>query len=157
AAARRALVIDDCAPDPTRDAGSNAVLGHMRALIALGYAVEFVPARQMAGDIAPRRLRSLLGGGRWHQAPAAASVEEVLRRNAGAYELIYLHRLGNALAYMGLARQCCPRAHVVYSVADLHHLRLERQAHLQAETRLLAQARATKQAELQAMRMANAV
>ena len=39
---RRALVIDDRMPDAARDAGSNAILGHMRALIALGYQVEFV-------------------------------------------------------------------------------------------------------------------
>ena len=41
---RRALIIDERMPEPTRDAGSNAALGHMRALCELGYAVEFVAA-----------------------------------------------------------------------------------------------------------------
>jgi glycosyltransferase involved in cell wall biosynthesis len=93
----------------------------------------------------------------WHQAPAVTTVEEVLRRNAGAYELIYLHRLSNASAYAGLARHWCPRAHVVYSVADLHHLRLARQAQVQGLPNLLARARAVKQAELLAMRSVDTV
>jgi glycosyltransferase involved in cell wall biosynthesis len=86
-----------------------------------------------------------------------ASVEEVLRRNAGAYQLIYLHRLSNALAYGGLAGAWCPSAHVVYSVADLHHVRMARQAGLQERPKLLARAQSTKRAELLAMRMADAV
>jgi glycosyltransferase involved in cell wall biosynthesis len=152
---RRALVIDDRMPDPVRDSGSNPILGHMRALIALGYAVEFVPAKQIVAD-APPHMRGFEGVG-WHVAPAVASVEEVLRRNAGAYELIYLHRLSNASAYAGLAREWCPRANVLYSVSDLHHLRLARQARVLGKTKLLAQARAVKQAELFAMRAADAV
>jgi autotransporter-associated beta strand protein len=154
---RRALVIDDRMPDPARDAGSNAILGHMRALIALGYQVEFVATQQMIGDTAPPRLPHGLEAVHWHQKPAVASVEEVLQRNAGAYELIYLHRLGNASAYAGLARHWCPRAHMVYSVADLHHLRLMRQARVLAQPKLMKQARAVKQAELFAMRTANSV
>jgi glycosyltransferase involved in cell wall biosynthesis len=151
---RRALVIDDRMPDPTRDAGSNAIVGHMRALIALGYAVEFVPAKLTAD--APPRLPEL-DAVHWHQAPGVASVEEVLRRNAGAYELIYLHRLSNAAAYAGLARQWCPLAQLAYSVADLHHLRLARQARVLGLPKLMAQARALKQTELVAMRTADAV
>jgi autotransporter passenger strand-loop-strand repeat protein len=152
---RRALVIDDRLPDATRDAGSNAILGHMRALIALGYAVEFVPAKETISEAAPHVPG--FDAVRWHAAPAITSVEDVLRRNAGAYELIYLHRLSNALAYAGLSRQWCPRAHVLYSVADLHHLRLERQGRVLGETKLLARARALKQAEFLAMRTADAV
>jgi glycosyltransferase involved in cell wall biosynthesis len=56
-----------------------------------------------------------------------------------------------------LARQWCPRAHVVYSVADLHHVRLARQAQVLAQPKLMAQARAVKTAELMAMRTADAV
>jgi glycosyltransferase involved in cell wall biosynthesis len=152
---RRALVIDDRLPDATRDAGSNAILGRMRALVALGYAVEFVPSKQMIAD-APLHAPGV-DAVHWHVAPAVTSVEDVLRRNAGAYELIYLHRLGNALAYAGLARQWSPRAHVLYSVADLHHLRLLRQARVLGETKLLARTRGVKQAELLAMRTADAV
>ena len=153
----RALVIDDRMPDAARDAGSNAILGHMRALIALGYQVEFVATQQIVDDAAPPRAPHGFDAVHWHQAPAVATVEEVLRRNAGGYDLIYLHRLSNASAYAGLARHWCPHAHVVYSVADLHHLRLARQAQVQRLPNLLARARAVKQAELLAMRSVDAV
>ena len=84
----RALVIDDRMPDAARDAGSNAILGHMRALIALGYRVEFVATQQIVDDAAPLPLPHGFDAVHWHRAPAVATVEEVLRRNAGAYELI---------------------------------------------------------------------
>ncbi len=153
----RALVIDDRMPDAARDAGSNAILGHMRALIALGYQVEFVATQQIVDDAEPPQVPHGFEAVHWHQAPAVATVEEVLRRNAGAYEVIYLHRLSNASAYAGLARHWCSRAHVVYSVADLHHVRLARQAQVQGLPDLLARARAVKHAELLAMHSVDAV
>jgi O-antigen biosynthesis protein len=155
--APRALIIDDRLPDAARDAGSNAMLGHMRALIALGYQVEFVPTQQLSAGAA--HYDGLPGFDRvhWHQAPAVTSVEDVLRRNAGRYDVVYLHRLSNAFAYAGLARQWCPRAHIVYSVADLHHVRLTRQAQVLAQPKLMAHARAVKAAELMAMRTADVI
>ncbi len=49
----RALVIDHAFPTPWADAGSNAVVSHMRALQELGYLVSFVP-----GGPAERHPRS---------------------------------------------------------------------------------------------------
>ena len=48
--ARRALVIDEQWPRPDHDAGSQAVLSHMRALRRLGWRVEFAAAQAMSGD-----------------------------------------------------------------------------------------------------------
>ncbi len=81
----------------------------------------------------------------------------MLSRNAGGYELVYLHRAGNAVAYAGLVRQWCPHAHLVYNVADLHHVRMARQAQVQALPQLMARAQSVKQAELLAMRIVDAV
>ena len=106
-----------------------------------------------------RVVDHLLSGGfdnvRWHT--AADSVEDVLNRNAGGYELVYLHRLSNAVAYAGLVRQWCPQAHLVYNVADLHHVRMARQAQVQALPQLMARAQSVKQAELLAMRVVDVV
>jgi glycosyltransferase involved in cell wall biosynthesis len=152
---RRALIIDERIPDPTRDAGSNAVLGHMRALGELGYAVEFVAARERDGRVVYHLQSGRFDDVRWHT--TSDSVEDVLSRNAGGYELVYLHRLSNAVAYAGLVRQWCPHAHLVYSVADLHHVRMARQAQVQALPQLMARAQSIKQAELLAMRIVDAV
>src|SRR5262249_38292409 len=123
----RALVIDDHLPTPQRDAGSNAILSHVAALQRLGYDVALVPS---AGFRPPREavqaLESL--GIRVYAAPYFASVEEVLRRQAGAFDLVYMHRVSNAFSYGELVATYCPSALRIYGVADLHHVRVARQA-----------------------------
>jgi glycosyltransferase involved in cell wall biosynthesis len=149
-------VIDEQWPRPDRDAGSQAVLSHMRALRRLGWRVEFAAAQAMAGDAgAAAMLQS--DGIVVHAAPAVYSVEEVLRRQPDRYGLIYLHRMATAVAYAGLARQQQRRARLIYSVADLHHLRLARQAQIEARPELLRAARATQAREWAAIRQVDAV
>lgn len=121
---RAALVVDSRWPDPRRDAGSVAVLSHARSLVRLGYRVSMLAADEMgvAGGV-PREsgIESL-------QAPVHGTAEEALRVRAGCFDLVYLHREENASRYLALARLTQPRARIVYSVADLHHLRVARQA-----------------------------
>ena len=125
----RALVIDESIPDPDRDAGSSAILSHMHALRRLGHDVEIVPAHGLdAGEAAQARMAAA-GFLAW-TAPWAGSVEEVLRRGGNAYAVVYVHRLAVMLKYGGLIRRWCPGARLLYCVADLHHLRAERQAAL---------------------------
>jgi glycosyltransferase involved in cell wall biosynthesis len=92
-----------------------------------------------------------------HAAPAVHSVEEVLRRQPDRYGLIYLHRIGTAAAYAGLARQQQRRARLIYNVADLHHLRLARQAQVEARRELARAARAMQAQEFLTMRQVDAV
>jgi glycosyltransferase involved in cell wall biosynthesis len=158
----RALVIDEEVPAVDRDAGSQAILSHMRALQALGYAVSFVagqlflpggaPTETVAGIAALEREAIVCC-----RLPAYASVEEVLRRQAQCFDVIYLHRLSNAAKYLALARQYCPRARVVYSVADLHHLRLARQARVEERDDLLAESHRLRLVECMAALSADAV
>ncbi len=151
---RRVLVIDEQWPRPDQDAGSQAVLSHMRSLRRLGWRVEFAAAAPMVGDVAARLADDGIVS---HAAPAIGSVEDVLRRQPDCYGLIYLHRIGVASAYAGLARRHQRLARIVYSVADLHHLRLARQAQVEARPELLRQARALREQELLAMRQVDAV
>ncbi len=152
----RALVVDDSLPSVTEDAGSMAIMSHMQALQALGYEVSFVAARALAP--ASSAVQTLeLQGIRCCRAPFYASVEEVLRRQRDCFDVIYLHRVSNASLYLGLARQYGGRAHIVYSLADLHHLRLARQAEVQGRPELGALSERMRQAELLAASAANAV
>ena len=150
----RALVIDETMPAPGRDAGSKAVLSHMRSLQRLGYEVTIALA-----DMAPAAdaaALDTLGIGcctlPWH-----ASVEEVLKRESGSFDLIYLHRVSMAARYAALVRHHQPRARLVYSVADLHHLRLARQAAVEQRPELLALSRRLRGAEFSAALSADAV
>ncbi len=142
---KRALVIDEKVPQVGRDAGSQAMLSHIAALQALGYGVSLVAADDLdGGNEAALRARD-------------ASVEEVVRRQSHSLDLVYLHRASIASRYLNLVRQYQPRARLVYSVADLHHLRLERQAAAEERPELLAEARVMRLKECTAAWQADAV
>jgi autotransporter passenger strand-loop-strand repeat protein len=148
----RALVIDERLPVADRDAGSQAILSHMRALQRLGYEVSLVAADEMAHA----ELDSLAGVTCCGQ-PFYASAEDVLRRQADCFDLVYLHRASIATRYLSLARRYLPRARILYSVADLHHVRLERQAATEERPELLAASRRKRLEECVAAWSADAV
>ncbi len=150
---KRALVIDGQHPDAKRDAGSQAILSHMTALEALGYDVCFIAADQMDRT---STLDALPGATVLGQ-PFFASVEDVLRRQANSFDVVYLHREDIATRYMALVRRHQGKARVLYSVADLHFLRLARQAAVQGRPELMAQANRTRVAEYRAALQADAV
>ncbi|AQS84664.1 MAG: glycosyltransferase family 4 protein [Acetobacter aceti] len=124
--ALRILFVDDRAPDPTRDAGSSAILSHMQAAQALDYEVSFIASVMEPGVAAIRELEKQ-DFSCWH-APAYPTVESLLRTQTNSFDAIYFHRLSNAGRYLDLARLYMPGARLISSVADLAWLRLERQA-----------------------------
>ncbi len=149
----RALLLDDRLPAPGRDGGSQALLRHAASLQRLGYAVTLAGAAMQAG-LAPDLQQ--LGLDCCH-APWYGSVEEVLRGQAGSFDLVYLHRLGIARDYLGLVRRHMPRARVIYSVADLHHIRIARQAEAERRPELHGLARQVRAQELASAWGADAV
>ena len=150
-----ALFIDDSVPTPNQDAGSRAAFEHMQSLMRLGYQVHFVPSDNMA-RIPPHTDMLERLGVRCYYAPYDMSVEEVLRRQAGRFSLVYFHRLSNA-QYITMARTRNPRAAMLYNVADLHGIRLRRQAEFMHDTKLLARAETIYREELAALERADAV
>jgi glycosyltransferase involved in cell wall biosynthesis len=152
----RALVVDERTPIARRDAGSQALLSHMRALQRLGYAVSFVAADEIApSEAATTELTA--AGIMCYGPPFYASVEEVLRRQAGCLDVVYLHRASVAARYLAMARRYDPAARIVYSVADLHHIRLERQATIEERPESRIASRQMRLAELTAAWSADAV
>jgi hypothetical protein len=154
------LVIDDRLPSADYDGGAAAIVSHLRALQSLGFEVSFVAAEELvpageAGALARAALES--SGIHCCASPWYASVEEVLRRQKDGFDLIYLHRLSNAQKYQALARHHARRARQVYSVGDLHHLRLERQAQVESRPELMAQSRRARAAEVIAAGAADVV
>jgi hypothetical protein len=126
---RRALVIDERLPSANPDAA--VVLSHMRALQALDFEVSFVAAEEASPptESAKRSCDELSAVGvRVCRNPYYASVEEVLRRQRGDFDLVYLNRLSSAQKYLGLVRHCARRARVLLRLADLQSVRLERRA-----------------------------
>jgi len=150
----RALVIDAVAPLAGRDGGSQAVLSHMRALQTLGYGLSFASPAEIA---ALARAGLEAAGISVCATPFYSSVEDVLRCQAGCFDVVYLHRVAIATNYLALARQYCPKARIIYSVADLHHVRLARQSEIEERPELLAVSRRVRMQELTAAWSADAV
>jgi GT2 family glycosyltransferase/glycosyltransferase involved in cell wall biosynthesis len=153
---RRAYFIDDTVPSPDQDAGSNAAVEHMRALMELGYKVTFLPADNMAKiDPYTGQLQKLGIECQYH--PFYWSVEEVFRKAANKPDLVYLYRYTNASKYATMVRRYFPDCRIVYSVCDLHFLRMERQAEIDASTMSVAQVAAQRRSEMSAMQSVDCV
>ncbi len=153
---RRALVIDDWIPRRDRDAGSLAVLSHMRSLLRLGFEVTFTPAAEFAlQDLQHDDLKEI--GISCACPPYYGSVEEVLRRQAGEFDVVYMHRVSNATKYSELVRSYVPKARRIYSVADLHHVRFARQSVAEDRPELLVRSQQFRFAEHVAAIWADAV
>jgi O-antigen biosynthesis protein len=147
---KRALFIDDSVPTPDQDAGSNAAFQHMKSLMRLGYKVTFIPADNMA-KISPYTEALQAIGVECIYYPFYWSVEEYFRKNTSAVDLVYLHRFTNGTKYAGMVRRHQPKARIVYNVADLHHLRMEREAQITGNEEIARSAAAVRHEELSAI------
>jgi glycosyltransferase involved in cell wall biosynthesis len=121
----RALVVDTHVPQLDHDGGSNAILDHIRALQVAGFAVSFFA---LAGNARAAPALTALGV----TSLSDRSFSEVARAHAGAFDLVYLHRVETARRCLKPARQYFD-AQIVYSVADLHHLRVKAQSKFDQE------------------------
>jgi glycosyltransferase involved in cell wall biosynthesis len=152
---KSALVIDSHWPRPDRDAGSQAIWNHICTLQDLGWDVEFIASQEQNAEEATSALKR--SGVTCHSKPGVATVEEVLRLHADRFHLVYLHRPENASAYAGLVRRYQPRARLLYNVADLHFLRLSRQAEIERRPDLARHAEALRRSEILTMRLVDVV
>lgn len=153
---RRALFIDASVPEPDKDAGSNAAFQHMLSLQRLGFKVTFIPADNMA-RIEPYTSELQRRGIECLYHPYYFSVEDVFRKQRIPFDLVYLHRYSNASKYAGMIRQHFPKARILYNVADLHFLRMQRQAEVEGDAGLREQADQLRRLELGAMSFVDCV
>jgi T5SS/PEP-CTERM-associated repeat protein len=112
----RALVLDEFVPDVERDAESQLILWHMRRMLTLGYAVTFVAANNVPSTSAA--IDALIACGiSYCGEPFYASVEEVLCRQWGCFDLVYLLRQNIAARYGALVRHYYGNARVILGFA----------------------------------------
>src|SRR6202040_3983572 len=144
------LVIHDSVPEPDKHAGSTADFQHILAPQGHSCKVTFIPGDNMA-RIDPYTAELQRRGVECLYHPFYFSVEDVFRKRPVPFDLVYLHRYSNASKYGGMIRQHFPKARVLYSVADLHFLRLERQAEIENDPVLRQKAEQMRRLELGAM------
>jgi ELWxxDGT repeat protein len=128
AAKPQALVIDSEFPQTGDNGGANAILDHIRALQNTGFEVSFLASQD--AERATTALSTI--GVRPLRPSQPGAVEDIMQQHAGQFDLVYLHRIENAAAYLKLTRKYFD-AQIVYSVADLHHVRLKTQSEVERD------------------------
>jgi hypothetical protein len=123
--------VDDRLPDAASNDDSQAILTEMRALRGLGYQLSVAAARDLAPDAASVAALAADGIICW-RTPHYGSVEEVLRHQAGCFDVVYLRRAAMASRYLALVRDHCPRAHILCGAANLDRPCSTRQAQIEA-------------------------
>ncbi len=144
------FVVDAWLPTPDRDSAS------LRMFNLLQLLREFGDVTFAADDFASRRsgLNALQNLGVRVVTPPV-SVNEHLERFGNAYDAIFLSRVNVADTYLATARQCAPRARIVFDTTDLVYIRGFRGAKVTRNKNLLQQALEIKAVELAVMRAAD--
>lgn len=143
---RRVLIVDACNPTPGQDAGSKATLDLMRYYQTLGFHVSFVPEDNFLYQRTEVSAMQAMGVECFY-APYEGSIHQLLQGNGPLYDVVHLIRANVAFRTIDLVRRWAPQARVFYLNADLHYLRMERQALIEDDAGLLAEAEAMKAKE----------
>jgi glycosyltransferase involved in cell wall biosynthesis len=149
-ASRRVLVIDHCTPTPDQDAGSVTAVNLLLLLRQMDFQVTFIPEDNFLymPDYTTALQRS---GIEVLYAPYVTSVEQHLKECGQRYDLAFLFRPGVVERHLKSIRKLCPKAKVLYETADLHFLRMTREALLHGDLAKQKTADEMKQRELAAL------
>ncbi len=153
-AARRVLVVSDAAADP--GGSERGLLAHIESMVRLGLRVEFAQADH---DGKPNAFTAAVqaAGAAVRSPPLDLSVEDILKRDRGLFDVVMLHRIEMYERYAALTRHYCPPTRIVYSIGTLGFVDLTRRAVLQQWQAGLATARALRERELLAALSADVV
>lgn len=140
------LVVDVSVPEPDKDSGSLRLCNLMQTLLRAGYRLAFIPDDGRTNDAAADALRAL-----GVHVPPLAGAREIpswLRRHQRGLTAAILCRHHTAGHWLPLIRSLAPHARIVFDTVDLHFLREQREADLQAGHGLRRSATSTRQREL---------
>ena len=131
-ATRRALVIDHCTPTPNQDAGSLVTYNLLLLLREMGFQVTFIPEDNFL--YMPEYTTALQRAGiEMLYAPYVTSVNQHLKIHGSRYDLALLIRPAVVANHLKTIRKLCSKAKVLYLPADLHFLRMSREATLESD------------------------
>ena len=148
----RVLVVSDRVPLPNQDSGSKRMFELVLALRDLGLAVTFVPKdgqRQEAYSMALQRagIEVLYG---------PLDERKLLRELAPALDVAILSRPEPTWRWQPMVRELCPEAKIIYDTVDLHFLREQRRAEIEADPAVARAAARYHDMELSLARIADA-
>ena len=153
---RRVLVIDHCTPTPDQDAGSMVTANLLRLLRQSGWQPTFIPQDNYL--YMPPYTHDLQRAGievLYH--PFVPSVEHHLAEHGHRYELVIIFRPVGVEKHLQTVRRLAPQAKVAYAVADLHHLRMLREAEVTGNDLMRTDAESMRELEFRSIRETDAV
>ncbi len=153
--ARRALVLDHRLPTPDQDSGSVRMDSLLDILQQIGFQVTFLPENLYAmppycEPLQERGIEVVI-------TPEETSLRGYLARHGEGFELAIVSRFHIATSTLDMVRELCPSALLVFDTVDLQFLRLQRQAELENDPELAAEAERMRKAEIELSRRADAV
>ena len=144
---KRILVIDATTPTPDQDAGSVQTLMALQTCIASGFKTHFVPADNWLFQ--PKYTTALQAiGVDCAFAPYEIGFENYIRRYGWLFDAILAYRVGIVEKVLPLLKSHAPHAPVMFHLADLHYLRMERTAQVTEDAEMKYAAALMKEREL---------
>jgi len=128
-AKKRILFLDHIVPTPDKDAGSGVAMNTMLILREFGFQVTF--ASPMMFNIEKSEALLLQRNGievLYH--PYVGELSDHLKAHGSRYDLVLGCRANILAESLPLIEKYCPNVPVIFHTADLHFLRLEREASL---------------------------
>lgn len=147
------LIIDHHVPTPDRDSGSVRMFAIITLWRDLGYRVSFLPDDLRKPSSYTSDLEAI--GVEVLGMPEVTNVDDYLQRVGNDFDIITVCRVDVAHKYMWTLKHGCPHAFVVFDTVDLHYLREQRRAQVEADPVRAIQARKVKEIELATACQAN--
>lgn len=144
---KRILFVDAVTPTPDQDAGSVQTLLAMRCAQLAGYKVHFAPEDNWLYD--PKYTAALQREGiECSYAPFDIGFESFIRLYGWLFDVVVVYRVNIMYKCLSLLRAHAAGAALLFHLADLHYLRLQRQAEIEGDQELSAYAQDLKLREL---------
>jgi GT2 family glycosyltransferase/glycosyltransferase involved in cell wall biosynthesis len=152
-AKRRVLVVDACMLTPDQDAGSMRMQQIIEILVDLGCKVTFAPDNLEYRQPYVSTLQQLGVEVEFH--PYMRSISILLGTRGDEFDIVMLSRHYVAARHIDAVRVFAPHALLVFDTVDLHFLREERLAELNASATAKRTAEAKRNEELALIRKAD--
>ena len=148
------LVIDVRTPTPDHDSGSQDIVSYFNIFRSLGFEITFIPATdfKFMGKYTPDLQRM---GVRCLYSPFVRGINGYLKSHGQEYDVVLLYKVHCAAYCIDMVRRYCPKAKIIFDTVDLHFVREQRQAVIEASDELLENANKTKILELSVIRKAD--
>jgi GT2 family glycosyltransferase/glycosyltransferase involved in cell wall biosynthesis len=146
------LVVDHAVPSPDRHAGDVTMTQYLSLLATAGWSVVFGPADGVAEGPAADALERQ--GIELIRSPQ--TIEDWLAEHGEHVSEVWLARPAIARRLIGPVR-AFTRSRIAYYPHDLHHVRLDREAKVQGDAALLAEAASMRQEEIEILRAVDRV